>query len=248
MQIITAAIIKGGTGKTATCVALAQAAVSAGKKVLAIDLDPSANFTNEIGANQTMPGAFAILERGATAKEVIQQTEQGIFAISASAALSTVKTSPASAKRLRAALEPLEEYFDFCIIDTPPTLDELVYNALQAATGIIIPLEADTKSLQGLYQIVDIAAQMRRSNPDLRVLGAVLTRFDSRPNINRYMRDLIAEKGAENGAPLLAVIPVCIALKEATSLQKNLFKYAPKSTAAREYKKLFKTINKTMEG
>lgn len=248
MQIITAAVIKGGTGKTSTCIALAQAAVKANKRVLAIDLDPSANFTNAIGADQTKPGCFAILERGVAAADVIQQTPQGIYAISASADLSTVKTTPASAKRLRTALEPLQEAFDFCIIDTPPTLDEMVYNALQAADGLLIPLEADINSLQGMYQIVDIAKQMQRSNPNLQSMGVVLTRFDGHPNINRYLRDVIAEKGAEVGAPLLEAIPICVALKEAISLQQSLYEYAPRSTAAKGYTKVFKKITKQLEG
>ena len=244
MQIITAAVIKGGTGKTTTCAALAQAAVSAGKKVLAIDLDPSANFTNAIGADQTKPGSFALLN-GAAAEDVAQLTEQGIYAIAAGADLSTVKTTPASAMRLKTALDPLHDYFDLCIIDTPPELGELVYNALSAATGLLIPLEADSNSLQGMYQITDIAKQMQNSNPALRILGTVLTRFDSRPNINRYMRDVIAEKGAAAGAPLLAAIRPGVAVREAIALQQSLFEYAPTSNPAEDYKTLYETI---MEG
>lgn len=241
MQIITAAVIKGGTGKTATCAALAQAAVSAGKKVLAIDLDPQANLTNAIGADQMQPGGFALLN-GSAAADVIQLTPQGIYAIAASADLATVKTTPASAMRLKAALEPLHAAFDFCVIDTPPTLGELLYNALQAATGLIIPLEADSNSLQGMYQITDIAKQMQRSNPDLQILGVVLTRFDSRPNINRYLRDVIAEKGEAAGAPLLVEVRPGIAVREAIAMQQSLFEYAPNSKPAADYKKLFEMI------
>ena len=248
MQIITAAIIKGGTGKTSSCAALAQAAANAGKRVLAIDLDPSANFSLAIGADQTQSGVFEVLEMGVPAADVVQQTPQGIYAITASPRLATVKTTPASAKRLKTALEPLKDKFDVCIIDTPPTLDEMVFTALQTATGLLVPLEADTNSLQGLYQIADIAEQMRRSNPELKVLGSVLTRFDGRPNINRYLRDVIAEKGEEIGVPLLAAIPVCVALKEAVALQKSIYEYAPRCSAATSYKKLFKTITETMEG
>lgn len=244
MQIITAAVIKGGTGKTATCVALAQAAVKHGKRVLAVDLDPSANFSLAIGANQAQRGAFDILN-GVAAEDVIQQTPQGIYAITASANLSTVKTTTASALRLRAALEPVREYFDLCIIDTPPTLDEMVYNALQAATGLIIPLEADINSLQGLYQITDIAKQMKTTNPALQILGVVLTRFDSRPNINRYLRDVIAEKGEEVGAPLLAAISPAVAVRESVALRQSLYEYAPNSRPAKEYSKL---LEKIMEG
>ena len=128
MQIITAAVIKGGTGKTSTCTALAQAAVNAGKRVLAIDLDPQANLTNTIGADPNSPGSYALLN-GAPAAQLIQTTAQGIYTIAASADLATVKTTPASAKRLQKALEPLQGQFDLVVIDVPPMLGELLYNA-----------------------------------------------------------------------------------------------------------------------
>lgn len=244
MQIITAAVIKGGTGKTTTCVALAQAAAHANKRVLAVDLDPQGNLSLAIGADQTRQGSFALLE-GASAADVIQQTPQGIFAIAASADLATVKTTPASAMRLKAALDPLHDVFDLCIIDTPPTLGELVFNALQAATGLIIPLEADTNSLQGLYQITDIAKQMQTTNPALQILGVVLTRYDGRPNINRYMRSVIEEKGEEVGAPFLMAISPAIAVREAAAMRESLFDYAPNSKPTKEYGKLLEMI---MEG
>ena len=143
MQILTTAVIKGGTGKTTTAAALAQAAAAAGKKVLAIDLDPQANFTFFIGADQNTPGSYQLLH-GAEPGQLIQQTEQGIAAIAASPDLATERTTPASAKRLQQAIEPLKGKFDLIIIDTPPQMGELTFNALQAATGLIIPLETDS--------------------------------------------------------------------------------------------------------
>lgn len=244
MQIITAAVIKGGTGKTATAAALAQAAAKADKKVLAIDLDPQANLSNAIGADQNSPGSYELLN-GAPAAELIQATAQGVDAITASPDLATVKTSPGSAKRLQRALEPIAASYDLIVIDTPPTMGELTFNALQASTGLLIPLEADTSSLQGLYQICDIAHQMQRSNPALSITGIVITRFDSRPKFKRYMQEVIAEKGAENGAPLLIAIRNGIAVTEAAAMQQSLFDYAPNSKPAQDYKKLYQMI---MEG
>ena len=241
MQIITAAVIKGGTGKTTTCTALAQAAVKAGKKVLAIDLDPQANFTNAIGADQTRPGSYQLLN-GTPAEQLIQQTPQGIAAISASPDLATVKTTPASAKRLQKALEPLHGVFDVCFIDVPPMLGELLYNALQASTGLIIPLETDTNSLQGLYHITDIANQMQHSNPDLKIIGVILTRYDNRPKINRFLQSEIEAKGQEVGAPYLMAIRSGIAVREAMAMQQSLFDYAPHSKPATDYERLYKKI------
>jgi chromosome partitioning protein len=240
-MILTTAIIKGGTGKSSTAAALAQAAVNAGKKALAIDLDPQANLSFFIGADQNRPGAYQLLH-GADPAQLMQETPQGIAAITASPDLATERTTPASAKRLQEALKPIEKGFDLVVIDTPPQMGELLYNALQAATGLLIPLETDNSSLQGLYQICDIAHQMQHSNPNLSIIGTVLTRYDARPNLNRYLRDVIAEKGKEIGAPLLMAIRPGIALREAQALQQSIFDYAPRSNPAQDYKKLFEMI------
>lgn len=241
MQIITVAVIKGGTGKTTTAAALAQAAASDAKRVLAIDLDPQANLSNAIGADQNRAGSYDLLH-GADPAQLIQKTPQGIDAISASPDLATEKTTPASAKRLQTAIEPIKKRYDFIIIDTPPQMGELTFNALQAATGLIIPLEADNYSLQGLYQITDIAHQMQKSNPNLSIIGTVICQFDSRPKINKYMRDAIAENGQKIGAPLLAEVRKGVAIREAQAMQLSLFEYAPKSNPTQDYKKLYQAI------
>lgn len=241
MQIITTAVIKGGTGKTTTAAALAQAAAAAGKKVLAIDLDPQANLSFFIGADQNAPGSYQLLH-GARAAQLIQHTEQGIEAIAASPDLATEKTTPASAKRLQEAIEPLKGGFDLIVIDTPPQMGELTFNALQAATGLLIPLETDNSSLQGLYQITDIAHQMQRSNPALSVIGIILTRYDARPRLNRYLQQVIAERGQEIGAPFLMGIRPGIAIREAQAMQQSLYQYAPRSKPAQDYKKLYEMI------
>lgn len=243
MQVVTAAAIKGGTGKTTTVAALAQAATADKKKVLCIDLDPQANLTFITGADQNAPGSYELLD-GAPPAQLIQRTAQGLDVIAASPDLATVKTAPASAKRLQAALQPLERQYDVVFVDTPPTMGELTFNALQASTRLIVPLEADPNSLQGLYQIVDIAHQMQRSNPALQIMGVVLTRFDNRPRVNAFWRDAIAEKGAENGAPLLMAIRPGVAVREAQTTQQSLYDYAPKSKPAQDYRRLYQLITK----
>lgn len=243
MQILAVAVIKGGTGKTTTAAALAQAAASAGKKVLAIDLDPQANLTFTLSADQNQEGSYQLLH-DADPQQLIQHTQQGIDVIAASPDLATERTQAASVKRLQEAIEPLQRKYDYIIIDTPPTMGELTFNALQACTGLIIPLEVDNYSLQGLYQITDIAHQMQRHNPKLKILGAVLTRYDNRPKINRYLKDVIADKGKEAGAPLLAAIRKGVAVTEAQAMQQSLFDYAPKSKPAQDYKALFNTIDR----
>lgn len=243
MQIITTAVIKGGTGKTTTAAALAQAAAAAGKRVLAIDLDPQANLTFTLSADQNQEGAYQLLH-DADPQQLIQHTPQGIDVIAASPDLATEQTKPASAKRLQTAIEPLRRKYDYIFIDTPPLMGELTFNALQAATGLIIPLEADYFSLQGLYHITDIAHQMQRSNPKLKIMGTVVTRYDNRPKICRYLKDAIADNGKEAGAPFLMAIRKGVAIEEAQATQQSLFDYAPKSKPAQDYKALFEKINK----
>lgn len=241
MKIITAAVIKGGTGKTTTAAALAQAAHRDGKRVLAVDLDPQANFSFSLGADQNKPGSYQMLT-GTPIRELIQTTPQGIDCVSASPNLATIKTTPGSAKRLSKALATMEDAYDIALIDTPPQMGELTFNALQAATGLIVPLETDNNSLQGLYQILEIAAQVQQTNPQLKILGTVITRYDPRPNINKYLMGAISQIGKEAGAPLLATIRTGVAVREAQAMQQDLYSYARHSKPATDYMKLYKMI------
>lgn len=243
MKIITAAVIKGGTGKTTTTAALAQAAKRDRMKVLAVDLDPQANLTFILNGNQNQSGSVQLLH-GEDPLQLIQNTEQGIDLIAASPDLAAERTAPASAMRLQQALEPIKKDYDFIFIDTPPQMGELTFNALQAASGLLVPLETDSNSIQGLYQIVDIARQIQNSNPALSIMGAVLTRYDKRANLNRYLRDTIEKTGQEIGAPLIATIRPGIAIREAQAFQRSLYEYAPKSNPAADYLKLYKKIKK----
>lgn len=241
MQILTMAVIKGGTGKTTTAAALAQAGARDGKRVLVIDLDPQGNLSFIIGADMSKGGSLDVLH-GENPADYVQKTAQGVFILPASPDLSQEKTSTASARRLQNALEPIKKKYDLIIIDTPPQMGELTFNALQASTGLIIPLETDNSSLQGLYQITDIAHEMKASNPKLKIKGTVLTRYDARPKLNRYLQEVIADKGKEAGAPFLMGIRPGIAVREAQALQVSLFEYAPKSKPALDYMALYKMI------
>lgn len=243
-KIITTAVIKGGSGKTTTAAALAEAAALKGKRVLAIDLDPQCNLTMIIGTSGGAFSSFDVLH-GTPAADAIQPAEiAGIDIISASANLATEEVKMGSGARLHDAIQPIKKNYDFIIIDTPPQMNDLTYNALNACTGLIIPLEADTGSLQGLYKIYDIAARIRENNKKLRVLGVVITRYDDRPKLNKYMHGVIIEKCKALRIPYLYTIRAGIAAKEAAALQENLFLHAPKSKPAQDYLILYELINK----
>lgn len=241
MNILTVAIQKGGTAKTTTAAALAGAAVYRGRKVLAIDLDPQGQLSFTLAADTSRPGSYDLL-MGAAAADLIQTTPAGLDVIPASWNLSTVTSGKGSARRLQRALKPLQGEYDLIIIDTPPTAGELQYNALQAATGLIIPLQADIYNLQSLYQITDTARQIQESNPELTIKGFVLTQYDGRSTLARQMKDTITAQAAAMGVPFLGTIRGAVAVKEAAALQQSLFEYAPKSKPAQDYLALYEQI------
>lgn len=241
MQILTFTTQRGGTGKTTTAAAIAQAAAMDGRRTLAIDLDPQGNLTFTLKADPAQGGSFELLS-GTPARRLIQHTESGIDVIPANWALSTISSSTGSAKRLQTAIKPIKGKYDLIVIDTPATAGELQYNALQAATGLIIPIQADVYGLQGLYQIAETAAQFKRSNPDLTVKGIVFTRHNGRSTLAKQMQQTIINAAAERDIPYLTAIRAGVAIQEAQALQKNLYEYAPKSNPAQDYLTLYNLL------
>ena len=242
-MIFAILIQKGGCGKTTSTAALAQAAASTGKKVLAIDLDPQANLTYALAADATHAGAYELLHGGAI-KRSIQRSPQGLDVISAGKALQTEKSAQGSALRLSKALAPIRGQYDYIFIDTPSTAGELQYNALQAAEGLIMPLQADAYNLQSAYQTIDTAKHIQQSNPALNITGIIFTAYDTRTNLAKQMREIIADKCADLGAPDLGIVRKGIAIAEAAALQLSLYEYAPKSNPAQDYKKILKKLPK----
>lgn len=245
MQVLTIAVQKGGTGKTTTAAALSYAAVKDHKKVLAIDLDTQGNLSYSLNmrTGSNVAGSYDLLA-GMNPDEIIQHLRNGLDAIPANWQLSTMKAETGSARHLQTAIEPLKRLYDVIIIDTPPTAGTLQYNALQAATGLIIPLKSDVFSVQSLYQIVDTARQFQDSNPLLSIKGIVLTQYSKRSIIDRQMEKKISDAAAEYGLQIIGRIRQGVAVKEATALQENLYQYAPKSKPAADYWQLYRKLFK----
>lgn len=241
MQILTIANQKGGSGKSTTAAALVQAAAHRGRRVLAIDLDPQGNLSFFLAADTNRAGAFEMLE-GEPA--TIQHMAGGIDAIAASWNLQTISSGRGSARRLRTALEPIAAQYNLIVIDTPPTAGELQYNALMAASDLIIPLQADIVGLQGLYQMVDTARQIQQSNPALILTGFILTRHGTRTTLARQMTETIKTKAQEMGIPFLMAIREAVALREAQTLQRSLYEYAPHSNPAADYLQLLDMLER----
>lgn len=241
MRLVTIANQKGGCGKTTTTLALAQAAVSKGYKVLAIDLDSQANLSMTLKAKDGN-SAYDLLTGSRSARECIQQTEGGIDLVPAVYDLCTIKTEKGSARRLQVALEPIKAEYDFIFLDTPPNVGEMQYNALQASTDLIITAEAALYDLEGLFTVYDTAMMMKKTNKDLSIRGYILTNHNGRSKLVKSITNTIQKQATEMGLPFLGAIRQGIAIREAQALKVSLYEYAPKSNPALDYLEVFKAL------
>lgn len=248
MRIISVANQKGGTAKTSTAHALATGAAYKGKRSLAIDFDPQGNLSFIMGADASRAGAYELMKQQAQAAQIVQYTSQGdIIPASLNLAAADIEFSgkPGRDFFLQAALEPLQDAYDVVVIDTPPTLGTLLVNALTASDEVIIPMNADILSLQGLYQLAETIDQVKSfCNKGLKVTGILLTRYSGRTVLARDIKETIEAKCAELGIPVLnTVIRDGVAVREAQTTQESLFAYAPNSNPAKDYLQLFDEIN-----
>lgn len=242
MQVVTICTQKGGTGKTSTAQALAQAAEKKGKSALLIDLDPQGNLTHITGAKAGGKSALDLLH-GTPAAEIIQKgTSGGVEIIPASWELQNEATSKGSALRLAAALENVN--YDYVFIDTPAKAGELQYNALQAAHRVIIPANLDILSLQALYQIAATLEAFKESNKELGEVDLLFTCCRRETSLSKQMRKTITSKAEELGIKVIGSIPEAVAFQEAQALKENIFSYAPKSKPAAAYLEAFESIER----
>lgn len=238
-MIISVSNQKGGTGKSTTAAAIATGAAHKGKKTLVIDLDPQSNLSFIMGANPLDVGAHELIAQQANPSQLIQHTAQGdvIAGSSNLAAADTVLKGDARIYALQRAIKPVKSRYDVIVIDTPPTLGTLLINALAASDKVIIPLQADILSLQGLYQLAQTIRKTQTDyNKGLEIAGILYTRHSSRTLIAREIIDTMGKKAAELNIPILkSTIRDGVAVREAQTLRQSLFEYAPKSKPARDY-------------
>lgn len=252
MEIISVVNRRGGVGKTATAHAIGGGLAAEGKKVLFIDLDSQCNLSYDLGIAAARTSSLEVLSGTATAEDSIHKITEKASAIPASPSLAGADlslTGTGKEYKLREALEPIKEKYDYIIIDTPPALNVLTVNALTAATAVIIPAQAEVHSLQGIYLLEEsLEAVKKYTNPALKVLGIVITRYNGRAILSRDMVDNMAEAAAQIGTSLFDTnIRECIAIKEAQATQTDIFTYSPKSNAAEDYKALIKEIKRRLK-
>lgn len=235
MRIITVANMKGGTGKSTTAGAIITGASERGRRVLGVDFDVQGNLSYMLGADARKGGAYE-LTQGAPAARLIQRTPYCDI-LTGNINLATIT----SGGKLKSVLRPLAARYDVVVVDSAPTLGATLGNALEAATDVIIPLQADPLSLHGLFQVVNTT---RHYNPDAVILGAFLMRYSPRSIINRNMADAIKDRCKELDIPFLDTpIREGVAVREAQAMQTSLFVYAPKSKVTADFNALLDKIN-----
>ena len=235
---------KGGVGKTTTSINLGSYLAEAGKPTVVIDLDPQANASAGVGvrAPEGAPTVYEVLLERCSAAEALQATTQENFNLIPATpdlvgAAIELMDQPYREYRLRRALKPLHENFDFILIDCPPSLGMLTVNALAAADRLLIPVQCEFYALEGLNQLLQTVEMVRQHlNPQLQVLGAVLTMFDRRTSLSRkVVRDV---RRTFPGHVFDSVIPRNTEIAEAPETGQTILEYASHSRGAKAYEYL----------
>ncbi len=239
---------KGGVAKTTTAVNLASSLVERGSKVLLIDLDPQGNATSGCGImkHRLSRCIYDVIINEEDIRNVILDTELKHMKVAparielAGAEIELVALSQRESK-LVSALEEISVDYDFILIDCPPSLGLLTLNALCAATDVLIPIQCEYYALEGLSLLMNTLDKVRKSlNPDLEVLGVLLTMFDARTNLSiqvvdevkRYFRDKVFR----------TIIPRNVRLSEAPSHGQPIILYDTKSRGAEVYRDLAEEV------
>lgn len=228
---------KGGTGKTTTAAATAAILAEEGASVIAIDLDAQCNLSFITGADASQATALDILQGKATALEAIQDTGKKYGVIPATPHLAGADMFLKDAGALAGKLKPLKGKCDYIIIDTPPALGILTINAFTAADYLVIPCLADTFSIQATATMAETMDVVNANGGAVKVAGILLTHFNARQIITRDTTALLQRAAEQMGTKVFnARIREGVAVREAQALQQDLTEYAPKATAAQDYR------------
>ena len=235
---------KGGVGKTTTVVNLSHALAKIGKKVLIVDMDPQGNSTSGLGFYDfdLMTYDFLMENNG---KALYKTNYENVHIIPANREFSGVEIELAKGGdwqfKLKNALEPVINDYDYVLIDSPPSLGILSMMSLIASNYIIIPVQCEYYALEGVSQLMDTINLVKDNfNPNLEIGGVLMCMFDSRTNLSLQVVEEV--KNFFKGKVYKTIIPRNVRLAEAPSFGMTILQYDPLSKGAKAYLNLAKEI------
>lgn len=246
--VIALANQKGGVGKTTTTVNLGASLASKGKKVLIVDTDAQGNATSGSGIQKSTieKDIYDVLVHDEPMENVVLPTShEGMFIVPATIRLAgaELELAPAMARemRLKNALKPIRDNYDYILIDNPPAIGVITINSFTAADSILIPVQAEYYALEGLGQLLNTVKQVQNFyNPDLEIEGVLLTMVDGRTNLSNEVVDNVREYFGDQ--VYSTYIPRNVRLSEAPSHGLAIIDYDPKSKGAEVYQDLAEEV------